>query len=157
MSDFSLTRPVGAAYCTVNTSGHLLTEQAARSHLECIVDSLRPGGIYILGLHLLPLDVDEEDTVRWTERRRETKVTVTVRVRRTDRRRRIENLRGCLLARRRSKELQLRYQFQCRTYTARQFRRLLSSVPSLELCDVYDSRYDIKQAFAVNDKMTYSV
>jgi SAM-dependent methyltransferase len=157
MSDFRLSRPVDAAYCTVNTFRHLLTEQAARGHLQCIADSVRPGGIYILGLHLLPLDVEEEDAVRWTERRGETKITVTLRVVRTDRRRRIENLRGCLLARRGSKELQLRYEFPCRTYTARQFRRLLGSVPSLELCDVYDSRYDIKQAFAVNDEMTYSV
>jgi hypothetical protein len=157
MSDFRLSRPVDAAYCTVNTFRHLLTEQAARGHLECIADSVRPGGIYILGLHLLPLDVEEEDAVRWTERRGETKITVTLRVVRTDRRRRIENLRGCLLARRGSKELHLRYEFPCRTYTARQFRRLLGSVPSLELCDVYDSRYDIKQAFAVNDEMTYSV
>jgi SAM-dependent methyltransferase len=157
MSGFRLGRPVDAAYCTVNTFRHLLTEQAARGHLECIAESVRPGGIYILGLHLLPLGVEEEDLVRWTERRGETKLTVTLRVLRTDRRHRIENFRGCLLVRRGSKELQLRYQFQCRTYTATQFRRLLDSVPSLELCGVYDSRYDIKRAFAVNDEMTYSV
>ena len=56
MSDFRLGRPADAAYCTVNTFRHLLTEQAARGHLECIAGSLRPGGIYVLGLHLLPLD-----------------------------------------------------------------------------------------------------
>ena len=33
--------------------------------------------------------------------------------------------------------------FQLRTDTARQFLRLLDSVPSLELCDVHDFRYDI--------------
>ena len=41
MSDFRLDRPVDAAYCTVSTFRHLLTEQAARGHLECIADSLR--------------------------------------------------------------------------------------------------------------------
>ena len=55
MSDFRLGRPVDAAYCTVNTFCHLLTEEAARDHLECIAESLRPGGIYILGLHLRPV------------------------------------------------------------------------------------------------------
>src|SRR6184192_4439016 len=64
MSNFRLGRPVDAAYCTVNTFRHLLTEQAARSHLDCIAGSLRRGGIYILGLHLLPLDVEEEKTER---------------------------------------------------------------------------------------------
>src|SRR5437773_8160328 len=84
MSDFRLGRPVDAAYCTVSTFRHLLTEQAARDHLECIAGSLRPGGIYVLALHLLPLDVDEEDAKRyaerWTERRAQTKVTVKLRV-----------------------------------------------------------------------------
>jgi len=69
MSDFRLGQPVDVAYCTVSTFRHLLTEQVARSHLECIVDSLRPGGIYVLGLHLLPLNVNKDGTKRWTERR----------------------------------------------------------------------------------------
>jgi hypothetical protein len=56
-----------------------------------------------------------------------------------------------------SKELQLTFDFQFRTYTTRQFRQLLGSVPSLELCDVYDFRYDIKQPFAVDDEMAYGV
>jgi SAM-dependent methyltransferase len=155
MSKFRLARPVDAAYCTVNTFRHLLTEQAARDHLECVARSLRPGGIYLLGLHLLPLDVDPEDNARWTESRGGTKVTITLRMLRTDLRRRIENLRVCLLVRRGLKELRVRHEFQLRTYTARQFRRLLSSVSSLELCNIYDSRYNIEQPFAANDKIAY--
>jgi SAM-dependent methyltransferase len=157
MSAFRLSRPVDAAYCTVNTFRHLLTEQAARDHLERIAISLRPGGIYVLGMHLLRLDINEEDSGRWTARRGDTKVTVTLRILRTDVRRRIENLRAWLLVLHGSKELQLTYDFQFRTYLAGQFRQLLGSVPSLELCDVYDFRYDIKQPFAVNDEMAYSV
>jgi SAM-dependent methyltransferase len=157
MSAFRLGRPVDAAYCTVNTFRHLLTERAARDHLESIAGSLRPGGIYILGLHLLPLHVDGEETERWTQQRDGTKVTVTLRVVRTDLRRRIEKLRVRLLVRRGSKELRLRYEFQFRTYTARQLRRLLVSVPSLELCDIYDFRYDIEQPFGLNDEMGYSI
>ena len=66
MSNFRLGRLVDAAYCTVNTFRHLLTEQAARDHLECVAGSLRSGGIYLLGLHLLPLDTDPADDARWT-------------------------------------------------------------------------------------------
>jgi len=54
MSDFRVGRSADAAYCMVNTFRHLLTEQAARSHLECIAGCLRPGGIYVLGMNLLP-------------------------------------------------------------------------------------------------------
>ena len=155
MSNFRLGRPVDAAYCTVNTFRHLLTEQAAYSHLKSVAGSLRRGGIYLLGLHLLPLGADPEDNARWTQCRGETTVTVTLRMLRTDLRRRIENLRVCLLVRRGSKEFRLRHEFQLRTYTVRQFRRLLGSIPSLELCNIYDSRYDIEQPFALNDKVAY--
>ncbi len=157
MSDFCLDRPVDAAYCTVNTFRHLLTEQAARRHLECIAGSLRPGGIYILGLHLLPLGIDNEDNECWTQRRGNIKVTVTLRSLRTDLRHRVEKLEVHMLVHRRWKELHLRYEFQFRTYTERQFRRLLGSVPSLELRDIYDFRYDIKQPLALNDEVAYSV
>jgi SAM-dependent methyltransferase len=157
MSNFRIGQPADAAYCVINTFRYLLTEQAARGHLECIAASLRPGGIYILGLHLLPLGGHKEDSDCWTQRRCETKVTVTVRLLRTDRRRRIEDVQLCLMARSGSKELRLQHVFQLRTYTARQFRRLLNSVPSLELCDVYDFRYDIAQPFAPNNEIAYSV
>jgi SAM-dependent methyltransferase len=157
MSDFRLSRPVDAAYSTINTFGHLLTEQAARGHLECISESLRPGGIYVLALYLLPPDEHEEDVWCWTAQRRKTQVTVTLRALSTDLGRRIADLRACLLVRGRSKEFRLQHEFQLRTYTARQFRGLLGSVPSLEVCDVYDFRYDIKQPFALNSEMAYSV
>src|SRR5947199_5744590 len=157
MSNFRIGQPADAAYCVLNTFRHLLTEQAARGHLECIAGSLRPGGIYVLGLHLLPLGGDKEDSDCWTQRRGETKVTVTQRVLRTDLRRRIEDVQVCLIARRGSKEFRLRHAFQLRTYTRRQFRRLLASVPSLELCDVYDFRYDIERPLALNTEIAYGL
>jgi SAM-dependent methyltransferase len=157
MSDFRLAGPVDAAYCTLNTFHHLLKERTARSHLDCVAHSLRPGGIYVLSLHLPPLDFNEEGANRWTQRRGRTKVTVTLRALCIDRRRRLENVRVCLLVRRGSNELRLRHEFQVRTYTAKQFRRLLSSVPSLELCDVYDFRHDIEQPSAPHDELVYGL
>jgi SAM-dependent methyltransferase len=157
MADFRLPKPVDAAVCTVNTFRHLLGEQTARRHLECIAESLRPGGIYILGLHLLPMDASEEDTERWTERHGRTQVTVTLRVLSTDRRRRIERLRVSMLARVGKKEVRLRDEFSFRMYTAAQFRRLLKSVPSLELCDVYDFWYEIDYPMTFNDERTDTV
>lgn len=157
MSDFRLGQPVDAAYCTINTFRHLLTEQAARSHLECIAASLRPGGIYIIGLHLVPLAIDEEHPKRWTGHRAQTRMAVTLRILHTDLRRRIEDLRVSLLVRRGSKNLRLRHEFPLRTYTARQFQRLLGSVPSLELCGIYDFRSGVEQPITLKDKMAYSL
>jgi len=149
--------PVDAAYSTLDTFRHLLSEQAARGHLECIARSLRPGGIYILGFHLLPPDASEECTERWTERRGRTQVTVTLRVLATDRRRRIETLRVNMLVRSGQKVLRLRHEFPLRMYTAGQFRKLLRRVPSLELCDVYDSWYEIDQPLRLSDELSDTV
>src|SRR5262245_31696155 len=46
MEIFRLPQKVDAAFCTFNTFRHLLTEEAARSHLQCVADHLREGGIY---------------------------------------------------------------------------------------------------------------
>lgn len=157
LADFQLPRPVDAAFCTFNTFRHLLSEEAARRHLQCVAHSLRPGGIYILGFHLLPLDVAEEDCERWTETEGNTRVTATLRVVSTDRRRRIERLRISLRVRSAAADLRIRSEFPLRMYTAGQFRKLLRSVPELELCDVYDFWYEIDEPLELNDERTDTV
>ncbi|PYJ19291.1 MAG: class I SAM-dependent methyltransferase [Verrucomicrobia bacterium] len=141
MSYFHLRRRVDAAYCTINTFRHLLTEETARSHLNCVAETLRPGGIYILGLHLLPIDIYQGDTERWTH----------------DLRRRLEIFRVCLLVRRGSKELRLAHEFRYRTYTASQFQRLLASVRSLEIRGVYDFRHDVERPFMSKNEVAYAL
>lgn len=42
-------------------------------------------------------------------------------------------------------------------YTAAQFRRLLRSVPSLELVDVYDFWYEIDHPLKLTDEMSDTV
>jgi SAM-dependent methyltransferase len=157
MADFRLTAPVDAAYNTFDSFRHLLDEQAARGHLQCVAEGLRPGGIYILGFHLLPLDAAEECIERWTERHGRTQVTVTLRVLATDRRRRIETLRVNLLVRSGQQQVRLRHEFPLRMYTATQFRRLLGSVPALELCDVYDFWYEIDHPLQFDDEISDTV
>ncbi|NUQ64481.1 MAG: class I SAM-dependent methyltransferase [Pirellulales bacterium] len=157
MADFHLDAPADAAWCTFDSFRHLLTEEAAQNHLQCIAESLRSGGIYILGFHLLPPDASEECTERWTEQRGRTRVTVTLRVLSTDRRRRIETLRISLLARVGSREIRLCDDFQFRMYTAAQFRRLLAQVPSLELLDVYDFWYKIERPLALDNELSDAV
>ncbi len=158
MADFRIRRPADLAYCTFDAFRHLLSEADARRHLQCVAASLRPGGIYILGFHLLPPDASEQCIERWTERRAGTEVTVTLRVVATDRRRRLETLRVSLLVRARGgRVLRLRHEFPFRMYTAPQFRRLLRSVPSLELLDVYDFWYEIDRPMKLDGQMNDTV
>jgi SAM-dependent methyltransferase len=157
MADFRIARPVDAALNTFNTFRHLLTEKAARRHLQCVAASLQPGGIYILGFHLLPLDVAAEDCERWSARHSRTRVTVTLRVLAMDRRRRVETLRASLRVHTPWRDFRIRSEFPFRLYTAAQFKRLLASVPAFELCDVYDFWYEIEHSRQLDDQITDTV
>jgi hypothetical protein len=59
--------------------------------------------------------------------------------------------------RRGSKKLRLAQQFRYRTYSAGQFQRLLASVPSLEICGMYDFRHDIERPFTNRDEVAYTL
>jgi SAM-dependent methyltransferase len=157
LAEFRLLRPVDAAFCTFNTFRHLTSEADARRHLECVAKALRPGGIYILGLHLLPLDVAEEAHERWTARRGRTQVTATLRVLHFDRQRRLERLRLSLRVRAPGKDLWLKEEFDFRIYTAGQLRRLLRSVPAFTILDVFDFWYEIDKPLRLNDELVDTV
>lgn len=154
MTQFVLDEPVDAAYSMVNSFRYLLTEEDARAHLQCVARSLRPGGLYLIAMHLLPLDASEECTERWTAQHGTTRVTATLRVVETNRRQRWERLQINLLVRRHGEVfMRLRHRFQFRMYTAAQFRQLLASVPEFELCDVFDFWYELDHPMELNDEL----
>lgn len=153
MRDFKLTKPVDAAYNTMNTFRHLLSEQDAIAHLELMAKFIRPGGIYILGFHLLPPDADLEDSERWTEQEGETRVTLTLRVLEASRRKRLETIRFNLRVHDGDLDLKLRTDYTLRMYTARQVKQLFRAVPAFELCDVYDFWYEIDEPLKLNDEL----
>ena len=68
MTDFSIRRPADAAFNTINSFRHLGTETQARDHLQCVARSLRPGGLYVLGLHLTPTEVEPIQAESWSAR-----------------------------------------------------------------------------------------
>jgi SAM-dependent methyltransferase len=157
LADFSMPTAVDAAYCTMNTFRHLLSETEARAHLRCVARAVRPGGLYILGFHLLPPDADEHCIERWTARRGRLQVTYTLRVVATDRARRIERMRISLLVRTPRRTRKFRDEFPLRIYTAGDVRRLLEASPAWELCDVFDFWYDLDAPLELNDEMADSV
>lgn len=154
MTQFVLNEKADAAYSMVNSFRYLLTEEDARAHLQCVARSLRPGGLYLIALHLLPPDASEESTETWTAEEGNMHVTATLHVVETDRPARRETLQINLLVRNDGKEsLRLRHRFQFRMYNAAQFRRLLRSVPEFELCDVFDFWYELDKPMKLNDEL----
>lgn len=157
LANFQLAQPVDAAFCTFNTFRHLTTEAEALAHLNSVANAVQPGGIYILGFHLLPLDADEECIERWSATRGQTKVVFTLRVVETNRKARIERLKVSMLVRSPQTELRLATEFPLRMYTAAQFRNLLKKAPQWELCDVFDFWYEIDEPLKLDNELSDSV
>jgi SAM-dependent methyltransferase len=157
MTDFTLRQPADAAFCLLNSFRHLLTEADAKNHLEAVARNLRPGGIYVLGLHLIPPDADQSSIERWRTSQGKTQISTDLRVIATDRRRRIERLQVSLRVRRGEKLWRFRGQFDFRLYTAPQFRKLLASVHAFKLCDVYDFWYEIDEPLKLDNEISDTV
>ncbi len=151
MADFRLAAPVDAAFCPVNTFRHLLSEQAARSHLECVAAALRPAAstssASISAARRIGRGRRTLDRAAWADA---SDRDVARAWRPTAAAGSSGSASACSCVRM-GEEIRLRDEFSFRMYTARQFRRLLASVPSLELCDVYDFWYEIDQPMELND------
>jgi len=141
MSDFRLPRKVDAAFNTINSFRHLLSESAAKSHLRCVAESLRKGGVYVLGLHLTPTKGTPLDEERWSARRGHLAINTHLQTFDLDLRQRTERCRMLMDIYTPTKTRQIEDELVFRTYTAPQLRRLLSNVPELKLIAAYDFRY----------------
>lgn len=153
MSGFQFPQKFDLAHCFVNSFRHLLTDDAVLRHLQCVAAALKPGGLYLLGLHLLPPDALELDCERWTVCHRDTRITTTVRVLQFDRRRRLENVRFSLRVRSPRVDLRLRTDHTLRIYRADQLKRLLSRSGLFQVLDVFDFWYDITEPLRLNDDL----
>jgi len=157
MSDFTLrdfgakTRPFDAAFNTINSFRHLPSEEAAEGHLRCVADALRPGGLYVLGLHLTPArgtpDSDEES---WSARRGALSVVSHMWSEGVDRRRRVETVGMSFDVYTPTRSFRLVDQTGFRTYTARQMDDLLGRTGDLEVAAVYDFAYDLAAPIEVD-------
>lgn len=157
MTAFRTKQPVDMVFNTFNTFRHLTTEAAALSHLQCAAEALRPGGLFVLGLHLFPIDASTECLERWKASRGSTHVSYTLRVTENLAAERLERLRVTMLVRRPQGELRLATEFYLRLYRAKQFRALLRKVPQFELCEVFDFNYDLDAPVKFDDYLADAI
>ncbi|MBL8809349.1 MAG: class I SAM-dependent methyltransferase [Planctomycetaceae bacterium] len=153
MTSFRVKEQFDLAHCLVNSFRHLISEADAVAHLNCVTSALKPGGLYLLGLHLLPPDAAEDDCERWTIHSGKTRVTTTIRVLDFNRRTRIETVRFSLKVTRPTGVLRFQADHRLRIYRADQMRSLLKKVPELELIGVYDFNYDLEEPRKLDDEL----
>ena len=141
MANFRLSRKVDAAFNTINSFRHLLSEELAESHLRSAASNLARGGLYILGLHLIPTRGKRMVREKCSARRGSLTVVSRMWSKRLDSRKRKEvcGMTSDICTPRRS--LRIVEEIVFRTYTARQMRLLLSKIPQFELAATYDFGY----------------
>lgn len=92
MADFRVKKKYDAAFNFINTFRHLPTEAAAEAHLHCMAAALNKGGIYALGLHLLPTRGERMEEESWSARRGHLAITSYMWSKGIDRKQRMEHL-----------------------------------------------------------------
>jgi SAM-dependent methyltransferase len=144
MADFAFRERFDLAFNLVSTFKYLSDERSARAHLECIAAALKPGGVYALGLHLSDYDDRKAGYERWLATRDGLDVTCVIYGWPADRRKRTERLRTRITVRSNGTVERYETNWTFRTYSLRQLKALLRSVPELEHVATYafDSEID---------------
>lgn len=149
MADFKLSRPVDAAFNTINSFRHLLSEKQAAAHLACVAASLKKGGLYVLGLHLTPTEGVPLDEESWSARRGNLGINTHLQTFDLDLRRRTERCRMTMNVYTPTRSFQIVDELVFRTYTRNQFFKLLKTVPALALVATFDFRYRLDQPIEI--------
>ena len=149
MADFRLKHKVDAAFNTINSFRHLQTEKQAKAHLQCVADSLKPGGIYVLGLHLTPTAAEPMQEESWSARRGNLAVLSRLWVIDCNRRTRREKVGMSFDVYTPSDQFRIEDEVTFRTYSAGQMERLLGGIADFEVTAVYDFGYDISRPLEI--------
>jgi len=139
------------AHCLVSTFKYILTEAGARSHLRRVAAALRPGGLYVLGLHLTDYSQSEPDHERWVRRRGEIRVTSDTWSDIPNRRTRLEACRTRMRMTHGGKRWEEETLWDFRTYSPRELQSLLRSVPEFELVACHDFHYELRRQRKIED------
>ena len=106
---------------------HLLDEKAAIGHLNQMAKCLSRGGVYILGISLANYDRDRDETDLWLAARGRMHIRQQITYKAPLRKNRIEKVESLLTVTRPSRVEKHRDGYLLRTYSARQWDRLVGA------------------------------
>lgn len=150
MSDFRLPKKVDVAFNMINSFRHLLSEDMAAAHLRCMADCLKPGGLYVLGLHLTPTAGEPMTEESWSARRGHLTINTHLQTMDLDRRKRTERCRMRLDIYTPTQRRQIVDELVFRTYTADQFEKLLAGASQFEVAELFDFSYRIERPIEID-------
>lgn len=145
-------RPFDAAFNLISSFSHLLSEREALAHLRCVADVLRPGGLYILGFHLIPHGRAACDRERWVATKGALRLTADLEVVERDLHQRLDTVSFQVQGETPGGRFTLQDRFAMRNYTAGQFASLLRAVDRFFTLATFDFRLDISAPITVDEK-----
>lgn len=149
MAKFEVKKKFDAAFNTINSFRHLLSEADALAHLRCMAAAIRRGGIYVLGLHLAPSEGEPITEERWGARRGNLQINTHLATFDLNLKKRTERCTMTMLVYTPTQHFQIVDELVFRTYTAPQMRKLIAEVPEFEIADVYDFSYRILRPISI--------
>ena len=152
MSDFQLPVAVDAGFNMINSFRHLLTHEQALAHLQCMAQAIKPGGLYVLGIHLTPTTAEPTDSESWSAQRGHLCIVTQLVCSERDLQARTEHFTMTCQVYTPTKQQQLQDSTLFRTYTAEQFQELLEEIPQWESVATFDFQYDLQQPVVVDSK-----
>ena len=130
-------------HCLVSTFKYLLTEGDALATLRRVAEVLKPGGIFVLGLHLTNPREPRVSHERWVATRAGVEVVCNTRTWPVAPGTRTETMRSRLritLPDGSVRRQETRWTVRC--YSSGELRRLLAKVPALRVVACHDFRHD---------------
>lgn len=152
MEAFETKQRFDLAHCLVSSFKHLPTEKQARDHLRCVAQTLKPGGVYVLGVHLSEYEETRRARERWIAQVDGGRVVCNIQSWPPDRKTRTERVRARMTVEdeRGEVERRLETQWTFRTYSLAELERLLRSVPELEHVGTHDFTHDIERGIELD-------
>lgn len=149
LADVGRSQKFDASFNFVSSFLHLTTEKEAEQHLHTIAEVLKPGGLYLLGIHLKPKFKQHCSQEHWSVRRGLLSIKSHLKTLSQDMKNRIEQIEFCIEAETPKKRYKIRDRFPLRIYSAEQFNDLLSAVNRFDILETYSFDYDISQPISI--------
>jgi SAM-dependent methyltransferase len=144
----SLPSKVDAAFNLMSSFQLLPTEHEAENHLRSMAANIAKGGLYILGLHLLPSRGSIIKRERYTATRGRLSVVCSIWTRQIDARRRIVSC-GMITEVRTPSRLRIVEDCKFRSYSSSQIQRLFDKVGAFDVLATYNYHHDITNPVSV--------
>ena len=149
MADFKAKVKFDLAFNTINSFRHLDTAKTANDHLRCMAASSKKDAVYLIGMHLSPTEGPTCDEESWSASRGHLTVLTQMWTADRNRQERLERFGVHFDVYTPTKQFRIVDELKMRSYTAAQFRAMVTRQGDWQIEEAFDFSYDINRPISV--------